>query len=369
MKSHPIHRQAALLGVALGVAACDIASFIQDPKPRFEQTWNVPAENTTISVADLIPPSVTIYSTPGVTPEDSSAFRLNYGLTPYSRRIGDDCAACEALNGTNAIKPAFVVSIGSNSALPTEIVSADVVSGVITLQITNGLSFDPLRVRSTPGAQGFLVLTIGSGAIQLGRDSINGATTAFPPGTTLTRNIPLAIETVTGSLSMGMTLNSPVGDAPVPINANGTVAATGTMQDVLLASVSVNVANRTMSSTTRDSIKLSEIDSSFMDNLQAAALLMTITNPFDITGSFTAGFRYGTQPSDVITKVFVLPSGAPQQTSVGLTRDEILTLFGKDIEFTLTGTVNGAGPVTVTPRQAIQSENRLQLKVLTGGGN
>lgn len=362
MNSHPIVRQAVVLGVALGVAACDIVDFLQDPQPRFEQTWNVPAENTTLSVASMLPPSVTILN-------DSSAFRLTFSLAPYARRLGDNCAQCEVLNGTTAIKPAFVVTAGSMSGLPTDIISGALAAGSITLQITNGLSFDPLRVRSTPGAQGNLVLTVRSGSVELGKDSLNGATSSFPPGSTLIRSIPLSPGTITTSLSLALTLNSPVGDQPVPIDANASVSTIASVPDLFLSSARINVANRTMSSSTRDSIRLSEIDSSFMDNLRGAALFMTITNPFNISGSLSATFRYGTLPADVITKVLVLPSGAPQMTSIGLTRDEILMLFGKDVEFTLTGTVNGAGPVDVTPTQTIRSENRLQLKILTGGGN
>ncbi len=122
-------RQAALLGVMLGVAGCDIVSFVQDPLPRFEQTWNVPAESTTISVARLLPSNVSIYSTPGVTPEDSIAFRVDIGPTTFSRRLGDDCGPCQALDGLTVIKPAFALATGGMQGLPTDIVSGSLLGG------------------------------------------------------------------------------------------------------------------------------------------------------------------------------------------------------------------------------------------------
>ena len=99
------YRRAVLLGLTCGVAACDVASFIQDPQPILEQTWSVPAESASISVASILPPGIGIYSTPASNPPDSSAFQVTVSGVNFARVLGTDCASCVPLNGTTAIKP------------------------------------------------------------------------------------------------------------------------------------------------------------------------------------------------------------------------------------------------------------------------
>ncbi len=172
-------------------------------------------------------------------------------------------------------------------------------------------------------------------------------------------------------MAIELTLDSPAGDQPVSFDVDGTMAVTASVSNLLLSDIRIDVANRSLSSTSTDSIKLEGIDVSIQENIQSATLFMTITNPFNVTGDLTASFRYGAgaPPSDVITKTFALPSGPARTTSVGLTRAEMLALFGRIVELTLTGTVTSNGPIDVTPKQAIRSENRLQLKILTGRGS
>src|SRR5688572_2574207 len=151
-------RRASLLAVGLTVSACDIVELATNPAPRFEQQWNLPADSTVISVGTLLPPSVSIYSTPGSSPADSSAFQLAMNLAPISRRVGDDCAQCQAMDGQTTIKPAFVLSSGSTTALPADVISGSLVGGQVDVQVTNTLSFDPIRVKTGPGAQGYMLL-------------------------------------------------------------------------------------------------------------------------------------------------------------------------------------------------------------------
>src|SRR5262245_6880378 len=116
----PRLRRAALLGLAIGVVACDVVNFANDPKPIFEETWSLPATSTEIAVSKLLPPTVT-------TLADSSGFVVSLSPINASRRVGDDCAACQSLNGTTAIKPAFVLNSSNSTALPTNIVGGSVI--------------------------------------------------------------------------------------------------------------------------------------------------------------------------------------------------------------------------------------------------
>ncbi len=367
MRVSPPFRRAALLGVTLaaaGLAACDVVAFATDPKPILEQTWNLPATSTSISVAELLPAKVSIYSTPASTPPDSSAFLMNVSNVSFTRRLGDDCAQCQTLTGTTAVKPAFVLAAGSSTALPANVVSAALAGGTITYSIVNALSFDPIRVRAlSDPTQGFLVVVIKSGAAVVGRDSINGATTAFPAGTTLTRTITLAPGVISG-LSVDLTVNSPQGDHTEFIDANGTLQTSTTIGDVRVGSVTINVPGQSISNPPQN------VDlSSFGSNVVGAAFEMTILNPWTVSGSLSIAFA---SPTATITKTLVVPAGttppAAQVRSVGLDSTELSRLVRQKVSVTLSGSMSAAQPIVVTPKQTIAIDNRIILKVHTGGG-
>lgn len=361
-------RRAALLGLSLGVAACDVASFIQDPRPILEQTWSVPAESASISVKEILPPGV-------ATTTDGTAFQVTVNGVSFSRRVGDDCAQCQTLNGTNAIKPNFVVATGSSTNLPTDVVSGSLIGGQVNVQVTNNLSFDPLRVKTTapastnPAQQGRMVIVIRSGSLVVGKDSLNGVTTAFPPGAVLTRPITLQTGNITSTLSVDLTLTSPPSDNNVFINANGTLAATATVPDMRIAQIRMNVVNRALGNIAGDSISLAGFPEELTKHVMSAALEMTITNPFNVTGNLDVELGYA--PSQAITKTLSLPTGVAQTRAVTLDSTEMSILFGaaEKIGLSMSGSVNSAAPITVTPQQIITISNRLIMVVRLGGGN
>ena len=360
-------RRATLLGLGLTVSACDIVELATNPAPRFEQQWNLPADSTSISVGTLLPSSVSIYSTPGSTPPDSSAFQLSMNLSPISRRVGDDCPQCQTMDGQTGIKPAFVLSSGSTTALPADVVSGSLLGGQVNVQVTNTLSFDPIRVKVGPGAQGYMLIILRAGSLVIARDSVDGATTAFAPGSVLTRSLTLQSAVVSGAVSVDLTINSPVGDHNVPIDASGRVNASASVQDFRLAQVRINVNGRTLTSPGTDSIPLDGIDESITEHVTAAALDMTISNPFAISGNVDV--RFGYAPSQTITKTIAMPTGAAQLRTVSLDQTELRALFGQKVALSINGVVSSSGPIDVTPKQVVTIANRLRLTILTGGGN
>lgn len=356
-----------MLGLASAIAGCDIVELATNPSPRFEQLWNLPADSTTISVGTLLPPSVTIYSTPASSPPDSSAFQLGMNLLPVSRRLGDDCAQCQTLSGQVAIKPAFVLTTGSTTTLPADVISGSLVGGQVDVQVTNGLSFDPIRVKSGPGAQGFMLIVLRSGSLVIARDSVNGATTPFAPGSVLTRTLTLQTAVVSGSVAVDLTINSPEGDQNVFIDASGRITANSLVQDFRLAQARINVTNRTLLSAGSDSLPLDDLDDAIANSVTAAALDMSISNPFAISGNVDVSFGYA--PSQAITKTIDLPSGVDQLRSVSLDQAEVRTLFGQKVGLAVSGLVNSSTPIDITPRQVLRIANRLRLTILVGGSN
>lgn len=361
MRSLTTARRAALLGAVFGLAACDIAEFASNPMPRFEQTWNVPAPSTAVSVASLLPDDNSVTILP-----DSSAFAVTVSGTNITRRVGNDCAQCETLHGTNAFKPAFILNAGNSTGLPADVVAAAVLSGSINVQLTNNMSFDPLFVRTAPASQqGYMLIVVRSGSLVLGRDSVNGATTTFAPGTQMTRNIALTTGTITGNITVDVTIDSPSGDHNEFINANGTLNATATVPTLNVASVSLNVPNQSLDSEP-DSIDMGDLD---FGEVVSGALEMTISNPFAVTGTLGMRFAYGSLPSEAITEEVTFPTSGSGVATISLNEQEMDLLIGKTVEITVTGNVSSAGPITVTPRQAITIDNRMILVIRTGGEN
>jgi len=363
-----VMRRALPLGLALGATACGLDK-IMDARPRFLQTWNLPADSTRISVASVLPPNVAVYSTPASSPPDSSAFQITMSLQPVSRSVGLDCVACQPLDGTTAIKPAFVLAAGSVTALPTDVVSGGLIAGQINVSVTNNMSFDPIRVKTGPGAQGYMLIVLRSGSMVFGRDSLNGATTAFAPGAMLIRPITLQPGVITNNISVDVTINSPVGDTPVPINASGTLGANATVPDLRLSTVRINVNDRTLLSPGGERLDLAEIDDVIVDHVEGAELEMTISNPFAITGNVNVNFQYGPAVSDAVAKTVAFPTGDNQVRTVALTKQDMTQLFGNEVALTVNGGVSSSAPIDITPRQVIVIGNRLRLFILTGSAN
>jgi len=363
--------------MALVAMGCDLATFALDPKPRFDETWNLPAPSTKISVADLLPSGgiVSIYSTPASNPPDSSAFRLTISPASISVGVGANCAPCLPLNGTNAIKPPFTLAASNSTPLPTDVVSAAILSGSLVVSLTNNMSFDPLFVKTGVGAQGFMVIVVRSGSLVLGRDSVQGAATPVGPnqttwapapaaGSVLTRAISLSSGTVVTSLTVDVTIDSPVGDHLVLINTSGQMNATATANNILVGSVSMNVTNKSMNSGGADSVNLTDVTG---DAIQSLGLQMTFINPFAVTGSLTVKLAYGPGVTQNITKAITLPSGNGQR-SITLNAVEIQSLLGKTSSLSFTGSVNSVAPIAVTPKQAVSIDNRIVVAVRTSSG-
>jgi hypothetical protein len=365
MKSRALARRSALLFAVLGVNGCDVVQFAVDPKPQFVQTWNIPAAGTSVSVASILPGGVSIHSTPSSSPPDSSAFDVDIDTMDFSRRLGVDCLPCQAFNGTTAIKDSFNLVSSSSEPLPADMISGAVVGGQVRVSVHNNLSFDPLRVRAS-GQQGHMLIVVRSGSLVLQRDSTNGADRAFAPGDSIVRPMTLSTGTVTGSITVDITIVSPRGDAPVPMNANGTVRTVAITESLLTASMRMNVVNKSLASASDDSLALDGLEPGVVKRIIGGALDMVITNPFAVAGTLEIIFGYG--PSQNIVKSIPLPAGIGQVVSVPLDSADIQAIVGKRVSLRVGGVVNSTTPVNVTPRQAMAFANRMQLDIRIGGG-
>lgn len=357
-------RRAALLAVALGVVACDVIAFATDPKPIFEQTWSLPTTPTSISVGELIPANVSIRSTPGSNPPDSNAFSININNVAFPSRLGNYCAQCNTLNGTTTTKPAFILTSSGASNLPTNLVSMAMLGGTVDYAIVNNFSFDPIRVRAAVDpTQGFLTVLIHSGSLVLAKDSISGLTSTFPPGTTLSRSLPLLSGNVQAPITVDLTVNSPQGDHPEFINANGTLQTTAALSGVLAGTLTINVPNKVVSNPAQD-LDLTD----FGSNVISAEFEMNVLNPWLVVGNMQVNF---TGASGTVTKAIDIPGRstpqAPQLRAITLDQTDLRSLIGNKVNVTITGSMSATQPIVVTPRQKITIDNRLVVKLHAGG--
>lgn len=340
------------------LAGCDIPTSLPEA-PILDVKWVVPSQSTSITVANLIPGNVSIAP-------DGSGFLItpSPSMTQVTRTLAQECPACAAANGLVVPKPAFVGTASMSTQLPTDFSSATLVAGNLQVVVNNGFNFDPLRPSAAAGSPpGVAVIVVANGTTVVGRDSVNGATTALPAGGSITRNIALGGLLTGGTpLSITVTVNSPAGD-PVLMDASRPIVVAATSTGLKVASANIIVAGKSVSSSS--TIDLTKVDSTITNRVRGGALLLTVANPFTITGTLTVQLApAGTAP---ITKTVQLGTGSTARR-VEFTEAELRRLLGRTVTVSYTGTVNSTGgPVLVTPQAAVLVTTRLELDLRVGG--
>jgi hypothetical protein len=367
--------RALLLGI--GLTACDVAQVALDPTvPGIVQTWNFPASDSEISVSSLLPGGVGFNS-------DTSAFTVDVDSIDFNRRLGGYCGLCELLNGTTTQKPAFIISpdTGSEAKLPADVRGGSVMTGKVYYSIENTFSFDPIRINSNLAQpQGWMTIVVRAGSLVLGRDSINGATTAMPPGFVYLDSIPLSTGNITGDIVIDLTVNSPQGPASEPkfINANGRINAKGDVVGLEISSARIDVVNKPLDSGDPVELPRGMLPEGMIDKVVGGRLEMTMLNPFLVTGDMNVQLEY--QPGQSYSRLVAVPSGAtPQVRNATYDETEMRNILRGEPDPTnpdeaLPSTLSiggivtsGATPISVTPRQAILITNRLILQIRAFG--
>jgi hypothetical protein len=327
--------------LALLAGACDYPTSL----PKWDTQWLVPAKSTTLSPGQLLPANVTLAS-------DNSAFLASVAPVTISRTLGELCAAC--VNGQLAAKPFFTSTPTDTLRFPTGVSSATLAGGTVSISINNGLNFDPIR----PGAsaRGSLQLTLTSGGSTVGTLTLDGNSDALPAGQTTTRTITLTAGAVSGKITVSMTVTSPQGD-PVRLDTSQHFNVTATPQSIRFSDVTVSVTQKQVS-VQQQTMNFSDVDQSVIDRVKdPSSLVLTINNPFAVTGTLTINFINAATP---VTKQLTLSSGTTTQR-VSFTHQELQSLLGREVTLSATGTVNAAAAVKITPSQVVQINTQLEL--------
>lgn len=343
-------RTGLYLGALVLFAGCDIPTAL----PIYETSWSVPAKTTTISVNSFLPANQVVATA------DNSAFlvTLSPSSTTITRSLRQDCSLCAAANGLSMPKPPFSGGGSASFGFPGNLAGATLLHDTLTVTISNGFNFDPLRPGA--GAYGYLILSVLNGPTVVGRDSADGATTGLPASGTLVRKIPLSGSLSAASgLQVSMQINSPTGD-PIVIDASRSISVTGSTGPVLVSSARVNLINQNVTASP-STIDLGGVDSSITRRVSGATLEMTVDNPFDVAGTLDITL-HGASP---IRKSIVLTAGITKP-SMTFSQDEIQDLLGHNIAMTVAGTVSGSN-VAVQPGQTVSVSSRLVLTLNVGG--
>lgn len=351
-------RTASLL--ALGVlSACDIPT----ETPKVEQEWTFPLSTTTIEVAELLPEDV------GVT-EDRSAFTVQIEPISFQDNLGDLCPGCAGLNGLTVPKPAFNGTFAETVLLPADVESVQVQDGRVVVVARNHFSFDPLRPPG--GTRGSFTLELrdgGSTGPVLDEVVVDGETTSFGPGTTLTRELQYS-GSVGSTLAVTATVDSPAG-GPEPgnwvlIRLSDEIEVTATPQDIEASSAVIDVSGRVFSFGITN-LDVEDVSSDIIDRVQDGTLEMEVVNPWSVGGILNLAIVGPTMDAPVVV-IASVPAAATSTVEVEFTQAELQSFLGQpNVVITGQGTANqDAGSVSVTPDQSMTAHSKLNLVILIG---
>jgi hypothetical protein len=244
--------------------------------------------------------------------------------------------------------------------------SISISSGEIVLEIDNGLNFDPLR--PAPGETGTIIITVTDEADGdvLGTLEIDGATTALPAGGTLMRTIALATATVEGSIVATAEVDSPLGD-PVTIDSSLPLTVTVTPTNILVASVTIDVAGRSVD-LDPVSLDVEDVDKDLTERILDGGFIVDVVNPFGVASDFQLTVDGPTFAP--IQKSSSVGAAGTSTVEISFTVDELRTFLGQP-DVTLSGGAvvdAAASQITVLPGQELVLKGKLDLTVRIGGG-
>jgi len=325
---------------------CDLPSGLPS---GWDTEFQLETSAVRVTVAQLLPGAISL--APG-----GAAFVVDVAPVAFGASLLELCpVACAAGVGSTTPKPAFQGSLRGEAPLPDAVVSGTVAAGRVRVSVTNRLGFDPLR--PSAAARGRMTLTLRSGGVQIGQSVVvEGASQAFPPGAVLHRELNVSGAFVAGPIAVEVAVDSPAGD-PVLIAQGSSLDATATPLDVRVASATVAVQGRLLTSAEVD-IDLSSVGDAVRDRVKRGSMRVSIANPFLVSGTLT--LRLSTSNVTVV-KPLVLAPGTTEVV-VPLGREELRALLGRRVALQLSGAVWGFGAgVLVAPPDAVSAVSRLHF--------
>ena len=341
--------KAVLLIVLAALSGCDVPTAL----PIFDVRWVVPVEETSISVVELLPADV---DTAG------GNFAVDVAPVLLSQTLGGLCPACIPVDGLTVPKPVFNLVYSQSGSLPTDVVSVELVSGLISMAIQNNLGFDPIN--PSAAISGTFTVTLYDTDItgrQLDQVILDGANgDQLPSGGTTMIPLNLAPGTITSAIFAVIDVVSPAGD-PVPINIANSFDITVTVGTVSVSSATLDVDGLAVNLDPTP-LDAEDIDSTVVNRIQSGSLILDIQNPFGVGVDLSLDIS-GPFPSSPIQKSLSIGSGATSSVTLTYTAIELQSFLGQSgVQITGAGTVvSPGGPATVTPTDEVVIEADLDI--------
>lgn len=343
----------SILALALvGLAACELPT---EP-PKWDQTWVVPGDSITVSVAELLPASVQLNV-------DSTAFQATTPVTSAVFWLDRLCPECSAFNGLTVPKPEFYATLNTPASLPPDLMAATLAGGSLDATLEHNLSFDPLRPSTDPSSpRGHMIIRVTSAGNTVAYDSISGDDRAFPAGTPITPTLEIRPVEVTDSLGIAIAIYSPAGD-PTEIDTSDTLGITVAPSTVEISQATVTASDITIDPVTT-TMDFGGVEMALVERIRSGALLLDVTNPFSVTGTLDVTFQDGFP--GIQRSLSVVQGTYPD--SVTFTGTELQSILGSDaVDVVASGRVSAPdGTLTVTPTQQLVLDSELRLVVLIG---
>jgi hypothetical protein len=326
------------------MAGCEVPT----TTPRFHTSFLLPGETAHVSIGELLPEGVSLSA-------DGQAFLVDLDPLIISQTLGEMCEECEMLNGQFVPKPAFEADLDSETGLPTEIATAELSGGVISLRIDNDLNFDPLR--PADNVFGSVTITVSSAGRVLSEEVISGTDHALPAGGALTRELVLAAGRIEDPLSIVARVSSPRGDA-VQMDSEDSLRIAGVPNNVRISEASVNLGERAF---TVDSVELdlSDVGDDMKDRTLGGAVIVEIDNPLGVTGRLDLRI-----PGVGIEKSVGISPGVHR---IEFSAAEMRSILGRTNVMELSGLVDAREGVRIRPADSIGIKTRIEIELEVGG--
>jgi len=346
--------RASVLAILAPLSGCDVPTEI----PLFDVRWVIPIDSTSIPVSDLLPANVAV---------SGGNFQLTVAPVGLTQTLGALCPACIPLDGFSVPTPPFNVSYQNGGTLPTDVVSATLVSGSISLAIQNNLGFDPIRPAvGNPGTMTITIHDIDAAGPVIGQVVLDGATTAIPNGALTTVPVALVPGTVSPTFVAVIDLDTPMGDTNVLIDISASLDITATPGAILVSSATLDVDGRAVGfpETTLD---VGTIDADIVSRILSGALIVDVQNPFGVAISVLV--EIGAPGIVTLQRTLDIGSGPTSSVVLNYTGAEFQSFLGQPgVFFRGNGAVNSPGvPATVTATQEVVIETSLDLTLEIGG--
>src|SRR6478736_2871953 len=282
---------AAMAAVA-ALGACDIPT----SAPIWDTTWQVPVNDDSIEVAQLLPGGIT---------SSGIVFQVAVKSDSISASLGTLCGApCAAVSGTTAPLPAFTATLFVEDSIPDEVLQVTPAAGqTFAYSIRNQLTFDPLRPQV--GVNGtIIVVMVDPDSNIIAVDTLRGQATALPIGTTLQRAMPLGTAPVSGPFQLAAHIIIPAG-ATVPIDTAGRLTVKTTEDSVGITSARIIIDSVAIASFSRQ-LDLTGLSSDVESIVQGARVKIHLQNPMAVAGGVVLSFQDGLGGDVIPAKPFAL---------------------------------------------------------------